>query len=227
MSAAVSLLPDWDEDQFCGPTRYDVSPFALEDWSESTPVVAVVSSDSHVRMRPQPPASDGSRFIDGLGEDLLNIHVALVCLEHSSGEQPYDRSARAAFDSLKARTEQISELYQALNEIYLDAADPHLHSLFGTDAPLSAYAKGLVLFTSEAILALTDLARSLRVLQPDWFSLRRRLEEASHWYFDGLPREIREDALSVVPPDHPLHDHLEELFWAAAQLDRGLEQRFG
>jgi hypothetical protein len=199
MSAAVSLLPDWEEDQFSGPTRYDVSPYALQDWSESTPVVPVQSSESHVRVRPSPPVTDGSKFIDGLGEDLLNLHVALLCLEHSSAEQPYDRSARAAFDTIRARTHQISELYQSLNELYLDAAETELHALFGTDAPLSAYTKGIVLWVTEAIHALTDLARSLRVLQPDW----------------------------LLPQDHPLHDHLEELFWAAAELDRGLEKRFG
>jgi hypothetical protein len=178
----------------------------------------------------QEQRAQAARFLDAMGEDQLNLTVNLLCLEHASEGVPYDVSARAAAASLRTRIQELSDLRDALNEIYLEASEAHFVPLLISDAPLPAYMKGLYLFCEEIISALTSLASGLRILQPDWAELRRRITDADVWYFNGLPREIQ-DELARLPVSEEIAvrigGRLEELFWAASYLHQGLEKRFG
>lgn len=234
---------DWDD---LGATTFDVSPFALED-APCNDVAAPaeperVPSHSFVRLRTGPSEeerleaarrADAVGFLDMAGNRQLNLTVNLMCLTDAVREIPHDRSARAAADTLRARIQELHDVHDALNEIYCDAGHvAGLMPLFASDAPLSSYLSGIYLWCDDVIAALGALAAELRSLQPEWATLRRRLADASTWYFDGLPGEIRAalTRLEVVGPIEArarFEDDLEELFWSASWLHQGLAKKFG
>jgi hypothetical protein len=214
--------PDWLEDETSEASvirRRDAADVTLDDdggaWFESQ-----VSAEA---------------FLEHVGEEQLGFSMALHCLAFGTHENlPYDSSARAAFEAIRERARELGVLNGALETVYRDAADPRMLVLLSPDDPLHAYLKGLCLFCHEAVAALSLLADQLRLLEPDWAGLRRRLDEAALWHFDALSEEIREDLqripLDPADPDDPLADfplHLEELFRAASAVDEGLKRRFG
>jgi hypothetical protein len=187
---------------------------------------------SYVRARnpdvtaPMSAQYQATAFLDVMGELQLNLQMSLLCLGDSVEGVPYDRSAHAAAETLRTRIQELADLRDALNEVYLDAGEPPFAPLFMADAPLVSYLKGVYLWCHDVTGALGDLAASLRVLQPDWFLLRERLERAAMWYFDGLPNEIRvEMEKNAVRADFVAK--IEEVFFAARFLAHGLEKRFG
>jgi hypothetical protein len=248
--AAPAGLPDWDDTP---KTSQDSAPFALEDTGamsvgapstvrgyghvpEGAPPPAVEKSPSHVRVRnpndsvtsemPTQEWSEACAFIDTMGELQLNFQVNLLCLENTLEQMSYDRSANAAADTLRTRIQELTDVRDALNDIYLDAAEPAFAPLFGAEAPLTAYIKGVYLWCNEVTGALTELSNALRVLQPDWFELRQRIDRAGMWYFDGLPREIRPE-LERHQVRADFAEEIEQLFFAAIYLAQGLDKKFG
>jgi len=183
---------------------------------------------SYVRVRPSPDATwdDTAGFLDAMGELQLNFTMNLLCLESSVDGVPYDPSARAAAVTLRQRIQELVDLREALNELYLGANEPRVRALFAPDGPLVAYLKGLYLFCDEATSALTAVSNQLRILQPDWLDLRARLTKASHWYFDGLASEVRAE-MDQLDVRAELGEKVEEVFWAAGYAAQGLEKRFG
>ncbi len=235
---APAGLPEWDD---VPKTTEERSPYALPD--DATPRVpepiaearpAVEKQESYVRLRnleettAQMPAEwqDACAFLDAMGELQLNLTVNIHCLEDSVLGATYDRSANAAAETLRTRIQEVTDLRDALNELYLEATDAAFAPLFATDAPLNAYLRGVYLWCNDVTAALIDLSNALRNLTPDWFALRTRLDRAATWYFDGLPNEIRVDMeRHAVRPDFAAK--IEEVFFAARYLAHGLDKKFG
>lgn len=230
-------LNDWDD---APATRFDVTPFALQDAStddpEGVPTPRVPMPSSFVRVRRSPDAAadtcardrEAVAFLDVMGEQQLNLTVNLFCLESSATGVAYDPSARAAADTLRTRIAELCDLRDALNEVYLEGSTAAASRLFAADAPLIEYVKGLYLWCAEVTAALTVLAAELRTLTPDWLELRRSLDRASHWYFDGLVPDVRHEVASLEAPALlDLAGKVDELLWAASYAHAGLDKKFG
>ncbi len=176
-------------------------------------------------------------FLEELGDEQLTLTVNLLCLEHVVDGIPYDASARAAGQSLRERIQELSELRNALNIIYLDASDPRMALMITGDAPLGDYLRGVYAWTKGVIRTIEDLASGLRTLTTDWSSARLRLQDAREFFLDDLEFAIHKDLarLRLRAPElneardplAELDEHLEELFWAASYLAKGLEKKFG
>jgi hypothetical protein len=224
---------DWQD----AVTAFDANPYALEQHrdedEESTPVVEDIGVptqrvplSSHVRVMPRAQIPyDAMVVLDAMGEAQLQLTLDLFCLESAAGVAPYDPSARAAADTLRVRMQELADLRDALNDVYLEASDARAALLFSPGRPLAAYVRGLYVWACAVTASLTTLASSLRLLTPDWHALRCELESASAWNFDGLVPSAREDVASADAPE--LAERVEELFWAAQLAARGLEKRFG
>ncbi len=209
-------------------------------------------NESHVRLRPLPPLAGNIEFLDAqdlldeLCEDQLNLSMSLTCLEKAIEEGPRDPSARAALRSLDARLQDLFALRDALARVHVLTVDPRLQRLFVPDAALADYLRGIYAWTHASVRALTDLATGLKKLQPDWATLRWRLEEAKNFHFDDLEESIRADitALAIVasrgvlesargpkgstpPPIGDLSSAVGALFAAAHTLEERLDERFG
>ena len=176
-------------------------------------------------------------FLEELGDEQLTLTVNLLCLEHAVDGIPYDPSARAAAQTLHERIQDLAELRNALNAIFIDSSDPRMASMIVGDAALGDYLRGLYAWSRAAIRAIEEVAGGLRSLEADWSALRSRLDDARAFYLDHLELTIhrdlsnmREHAPELADPRDPLSDiddHLEELFWAASRLAHGLDKRFG
>jgi hypothetical protein len=189
---------------------------------------------------------DAQDLLDELCEDQLNLSMGLACLERALEDAPRDPSARAALKSLDARLQDLFALRDALARVHALTVDPRLQRLFVQDAPLADYLRGIYAWTHAVVRALEELAGGLRKLQPDWATLRWRLEEAKNFHFDDLQESIRGDitALAIVahrgvlesargpkgsapPAIGDLSSACGALFAAAHTLEEHLDERFG
>jgi hypothetical protein len=175
-------------------------------------------------------------FLEELGDEQLAFHVGLSDLREALARAlealPRDRSTHAAAQAIEARVADLDDLREALNAVYLDAADPRTGSLLRSNGPLADYLRGLYAWNRGVLRALMDLADELRVLSPDWARLRARLEDTHGFYLRDLEPRIRREAkaFGVLCTEDPLADfamHLDELFWAASCLRTNLDKRFG
>jgi hypothetical protein len=207
--------------------------------------------ESYVRLRPSPLAGtidwvDAQDLLDELCEDQLTLSMNVTCLEQVIEDRPRDASARAALRSLETRLADLAALRDSLATVHVLAADPRFHRLFVADAPLADYMRGLYAWAHAVLRALDQLAQGLRALQPDWATLRWRLEEAKNFHFDELEESIRADitALAIIvergvlpsargplsappPPVHALFFAVEAVFLAAHAFEQRLDERFG
>jgi hypothetical protein len=208
-------------------------------------------NESHVRLRPVPLVGnieflDAQDLLDELCEDQLNLSMGLACLEKAIEDGPRDTSARAALRSLDARVQDLFALRDALARVHALTVDPRLQRLFVPDAPLADYLRGIYAWTHAVVRALDQLAQNLKKLQPDWATVRWRLEEAKNFHFDDLEESIRADitALAIVahrgvlesacgpkgsapPAIGDLSSAVGALFAAAHALEERLDERFG
>jgi hypothetical protein len=174
---------------------------------------------------------DARSFLEELGDEQLTLQVSLLCVEHMFDRVPRDPSARAAAECIQTRIGDMSELRNALNALYLDAADPRLQAILRKDGPLAEYLRGLYAWTRGVLRAFEDIARDLRTLSPDWATLRARIEDARSFYMHDLELAIQREARALHFHDGEalasFGEHLEDLFWAASYLAKSLENRFG
>jgi hypothetical protein len=209
-------------------------------------------TDSHVRIRPgrtgfgslfrgaaarREPIETPRSVTSELNDEHLTLSMGLLSAQHVVDDVPRDPSAHAAAQSVRERIADMNELRSALGAVTLDACDPRMAPLLAESAPLTDYMRGLFTWAKAALRALEELARGLRVLDPNWATLRARLEDASVFYLADLERPIAEQATrlrlrlpEISDPLDPLVDfeeHLIQLFWAAQNLSKGLEKRFG
>jgi hypothetical protein len=197
------MLPDYEDPE---PTMRDPSPTApsLESFADE-------SRHSCVQLA-------GARAAEAMTERQLNLGVTLVCLEHEiASVRVFDRSARAALETLHVRFSELAELRDALDDLHAEAP------LFPEGAPLTAFVGGLYQWCEELVDTLGEIVRGLRLISPDWARVRRRLEMAAEWYFDGLAEEVRQQ----VQGDRELSARVESLLCAASVLEKGLARKFG
>jgi hypothetical protein len=181
--------------------------------------------------------SQSRAVLEEFSEEQITLTMSLLCVQNLVQDVPRDPSAHAAAQSVRERLADLNELRSALAAVNLDGCDARLAPLFAENAPLNDYLRGLFAWTKAVIRALEELATGLRVLEPNWTTLRARLEDAASFYLAHLERPIGEQAtrLRVRAPElndprDPLADfdeHLIQLFWAASYLAKGLVQRFG
>jgi len=213
-------------------TIFDASPYGMQEAANEQREPSPVSPrQSFVRIRPDDetaPRSERLPYLETMGEKQLQLGLSLVPLEDVTRGMPYDPSARAAAETLATRAAELFDLHDALQDVWGSAcSSPELAPLFAPDASLTAYVGGIYMWCERVVPALTDLARDLRILMPDWHILRGRLDDALTWYFDGLADEVRREMKALPCANARFVEHVEELFWTAAQLAQGLAKRFG
>ncbi len=228
----LCLLPDYDDPD---PTAVAALSYMYMDEDEPTQVRGPRSSrESYVRLRPGTQALHAyvETFARVINDDQLNLGMKLLNVTHSMDGFPYDVSARAAAAALRRRYFDVSDVADALNELYFAVQHSTLAPLFDQDASVAPFIKGLYIWCDGVVDALSRLGGELRQLQPDWTELRKRLTDASQFYFNGLLPQIRSqiEALRAEETSPELEDFsavLEEVFFSVALLEQGLQKRFG
>lgn len=224
----LTLLPDYDDPD---PTALAALSY-MDD--EPTQVRGFRARESYIRLRPGTQALHEyvETFARVMNEDQLNLGMKLLNVTHSMDGFPYDVSARAAAAALRRRYFDVSDVADALNELYFAAQHTALAPLFEQGASVAPFLKGLYIWCDGVVEALSTLGGELRVLQPDWTELRKSLTGASQFYFNGLVSQIRSqiEALRAEETSLELEEFsavIEEVFFSVALLDQGLQKRFG
>lgn len=178
--------------------------------------------------------ADAESFFDVLANDHLNLTVNLLHLRRIAAEEPEHALARAASQIVHSRAQNLSDVQSALEAIVDLAHDPRMLNLLAKGRALPVYMKGIYLWCEAIIDAFEELVTAARQRDLDWSSLRWRLLESSHFYFDGLADPIREDlhelCLDESNPDEPLRnlrEHIEELFWTASWMHKSFATGLG
>ena len=160
-------------------------------------------------------------LLDGLNEKLLNFTMDVVCLETAIADAATG-SAEARW--LERRGVALSLTRDALNAMLAAGDDPAVAILFATDGALTPYLHGLFLYCDAVTGAMVRFATGISRGEVAWAPLRERVSQATHWYFDGLPREVRSEAMCAGVPTSAL-DTLDDLFFAACFLAEGFDER--
>jgi hypothetical protein len=184
--------------------------------------------------RAAPSQAAIERFLDDVAHDDLGLTIALIGLERQLGAMPYDRSIRAAAETLRERVADLCELRDALHDVYIVADDPRIAHLLAPEAPLAAFVRGVYVWCAIVTDALQELAVSLHTMTPDWAQVRSKIDEGTSFYFDGLVLSIRRDVAlarihprDLADPLHTFEGDVEALLWAASWLSASLQKRFG
>jgi hypothetical protein len=224
----LMLLPDYDDPD---PTALAALSYIDE---EPTQVRGRAARESYIRLRPGTRAlhEHVEIFTHAMNEDQLALGMKLLNVTHSMDGFPYDVSARAAAAALRRRYFDVSDVADALNELYFAAQHSVLAPLFDPDAAVAPFLKGLYIWCDGVVEALSTLGGQLRELRPDWTELRNSLTGASQFYFNGLVPQIRAqiEALRADETSLELEEFsavIEEVFFSVALLEQGLQKRFG
>jgi hypothetical protein len=202
-------------------------------------------SDSHVRLRAQAsPAPaveieflDALELLDDLGDDQVNLSMALASIERATERGPRDLSALAALRAIYERVEDVRAVRNAIADVQRIAIDRRLHRVFVADAPLAEYLRGVYAWLNEAARALGVVAVELQSLDADWSSFRRRMDGAKNFHFDELMAPIQRDLAGLrafvdtfAPPQPRVREltaAVARLFQAAKYLEASLDQPLG
>ncbi len=203
--------------------------------------------DSHVRLRAggllEPARGSGLEgriewleaqdLLGELDEDHRTLACRLASLADATSERPRDPATRAALRSFDARLEELGTIRDVLAIVQRAAEPRSVHRALLPDAPLAEYLRGLYAWLFAVVRALERLAAGLQIMQPDWASHRRRIEEARNFHFDELEDAIVEE-LELLFSDAADQDAVTELAVAfdvllacARQLEVRLDERFG
>jgi hypothetical protein len=192
----------------------------------AAPPAAREPFDSSVRFvedAPVPANRGAALVLDALNEKLLNFTMDLVCLETAIADAGHPAPQK---QWLSRRGVALSLTRDAVQAMLVVADDPAVANLFSEDGALAPYLQGLFLYCDAVTGAIVRFASGDSAGETAWTSLRDRIKQATHWYFDGLPREVRSDALSAGLAPGAL-DTLDDLFFAACFLAEGLDERVG
>jgi hypothetical protein len=189
-----------------------------------SPPAARAQFDSSVRFVDEAPAPSNravAPLLDGLNEKLMNFTMDLVCLETAIADAA-NGSAEARW--LERRGVALSLTRDALNAMLAAGDDAAAAALFGRDGALAPYLQGLFLYCDAVTGAMVRFATGVARGEVAWAPMRDRVSQATHWYFDGLPREVRSEALCAGLSPSAL-DTLDDLFFAACFLAEGLDEK--
>ncbi len=173
-------------------------------------------------------------FLDEVVAAQLTLAINVDAVERVLEHVAYDPSSQAAANTLRERLEDLRDIGDALEQVYLVGAHPDLVELFDGDSPLADYLRGVEAWSAGAVSAFEKLAVELRAAAPDWATLRGRLESAAQFHMaDLVPAipDLVERLRSTTPASTGLVDRfmqrLSELFAAADWFAMGLAERFG
>jgi hypothetical protein len=131
---------------------------------------------------------------------------------------------------VRAVAKDLSDLRDALYELYCDAADPRMKDWTADGAPFSTYIKGLYAWADGVCDAYSTFVARLKTTGIDSTSLKLSLNRVARLVDDALVARIEDgltqlpvDASSPVDPIRSLHKDLEELF----SVVRALKARLG
>ena len=199
------------------------------------------AQDSHVRLRVAAPCAlagnvewlEAQDLLDELREDQLTLSMKLASLERATGERPRDPATIAALRTLDARLEDVATLRDVLAVLEVAAVPRAVQRAFLPDAPLADYLRGVYAWMFVVVRALEQLVTGLRVMQPDWASYRRSIEEARNFHFDELEDAIIDDLATLFGEGGDrdavteLTASFEVLLACARALEVRLDERFG
>lgn len=225
VTALASSLPDYGDDE---------ATAAHPD--QERPAPARRASFVRLKSVEEEPVdaerADVERFRAMVRADHVRLTELLAPLASERPVVPLDPSARAAAQVIGRRIGDVGYVRDALATVE-ERVSPEIAPLFTPDAPLAPFLKGVAIWCDGVVEALAILEEELTRLVPRWASLRGRLRDATQFHFAGLTPQIREhlgilDAAGYGGPElEAMRTALDELFFAAAQLEAGLGQPFG
>jgi hypothetical protein len=177
----------------------------------------------------------------GAHEWWLGEHIQLASRIHSLDQlleaAPSDAASAAAVTVVRAALHQVSEVRDALYDVYCDAADSRMLPMAAQDGFLACYIAALYDFAEHGVAALVLLVTGLKSGRPDWGEARRRFadaalafERASSPVLDEIERELFLLPIDVTSPIEPLRNARKDaqaMFRSAAQLDACIGRLFG
>ncbi len=204
---------------FVGSSGVD---FGAEAPATTWPKFPVGSSEPYGTAR---VTADLRRRWVGLGAHIDKLIARIVAVERgASANLP-------VLEALRARAHEFNELREALYEVQLDVGEPTVERLFGEHGSVSPYLTGLYIWCEDSLDALEGAA-----LTSDAWVLHARLDQAAHYYFDGLVPRMRDEVDRLrgmrtfgaeYDPVELFGEHLEELFFAASYLHERLAKGLG
>jgi hypothetical protein len=209
--AARSLDPD------------EVVMFALDDEDIETDLdVSPLRQDSFVGELPREATLED--HVRGEDEALAQSVARLeyICEAFDS----VDPSAGAAETALRKRAGGLAMLSNALRATCAFVLSTEHRELFARGGLLEPYLSDVHMWTGDVTETLTDLARQLNAVAPDWFALRERLENAKWIHAHALVEHRKLDRIKDTLPDD-LRAAVDELFIAFACFTRDLDEPFG
>jgi hypothetical protein len=153
-------------------------------------------------------------LLDELGHGLLNLTMSLHCVQH---ELDSDIEAFTA-EAMRARVFEVLDVSNALEQVYLDAADVRVAAMLQPDAALAEYLRGVLAWSQGIVRAFDDLVGGLKKGTPAWALFDRRLADAATFYFDDLAESVRLELIDRGLGATAIQQHVEQLVWAASAL---------
>jgi hypothetical protein len=137
-----------------------------------------------------------------------------------------DPSADAAELSLRKRVGALAMLANALRATCGFVLSHEHRELFAKDGLVEPYLSAVHMWTSDVTESLTDLARELNALAPNWSALRERVEAAEWIHARALHEQAKLDRVKDALPED-LRAAVLELFDAFTLFKRDLAEPFG
>jgi len=185
------------------------------------------------REAPRPAAKVARAFRELLVADHVGFATNFHFLAGLAENNPGHVFADAALELVRARVNELRDIEEALEALHAVASDPRVEALLAPDRPLSAFLKGLYVFCEVVVEAFSDVALAAPEMRIDWVSLKAKVVEASHFYFEALVPAIRDevkqvpiDAWNVHEPLRTFSEDLEELFFVAGYMNKSLAKVF-
>jgi hypothetical protein len=188
---------------------------------------------SQVRLRSDLIAEDEQRqacqLLDAVGDEALTLSVNMETVRHALDSVPYDRSTRAAAQTVRRRLAEMDDVANALFEVLTVCSSPAAAPLLANDAPLADYLRGVVAWWRGILQAFEQVTPALQTLSADWGLLRRRIEDAGAFLLPELVDDARADLIprGFGGGSTALLDALDVLLASADWLARGLREPFG
>jgi hypothetical protein len=172
----------------------------------------------------------------GLAADLLCIEQLLEAVVPRSlpPARPGEARGNGHADTVRRLAAHVETTRDALYELYCDAADERVASIFAAGAPLEQHMRASYSWCASVVALLLALTNGLRSPDgPDWTSVKATYRTTAGRY--APPSEPLREAISSLSVDYTspieplrhLPQHLDDLFAAAATLHDTLAKRFG
>jgi hypothetical protein len=171
----------------------------------------------------------------GLAADLLCIEQLLEAVGGRSvpPSRPGESRGNGHVDTVRHLAAHVEAVRDALYELYCDAADERVASVFASGAPIEQHVRASYSWCASVVALLLGLTNGLRSSEgTDWASVKATYR-TTEGRFAPPSESLREaisslsvDYASPIEPLRNLPQHLDDLFTAAAALRETLAKRF-